>query len=489
MNAIRTSTLLSFVSFVALFFLLKLNSAVVLPDDIWMMYVEKFHDQPWLKPWTSHLENYRYTGVAASWLVYQLGIEYHNLNILWAFLLASGIAWCSYEFTRYCLLPRTVFPFMFAAVAFHGYFADVYQFPQSYLIFGMSLLFVAASLLALRVIKSTPLSVAVASLSILGSLTSYQAYSIVVLLAGAIRFFQSVIVLREDDKDAFWTLLRAIISFLIAAVIFLVLRKIISSDIGRPVSPENIISNFGTYLSEILSPFLYPKGLALIFPTYERIIYGLAILVVVSSGFILTIIRKSPFALLATVGMLTAVAFGPNPYNLFGAILWNSPRSMSPIAFFHVGCFLLLVTWFGLHSRQVLVLLGIFFVGLCLNSQTKLFSFNMMQMERDKLVVELITKDMQKYTDITKPTKLAVFSGVHGSIGDDGIKYMDYGAGAFERVWSNSRVFAVLTGYPFIALDRVPDGSCIRQLNDAKDWRIERVDDIIVVCMRATDAP
>lgn len=483
-----TLSMLSFISFVALFFLLKLNSVVVLPDDIWMMYVEKFHDQPWLKPWTSHLENYRYAGVAASWLVYQLGFEYHNLNLLWAFVLAGGLAWCSYEFNRYCLFPKDAFPFIFGAVAFHGYFADVYQFPQSYLIFGMSLAFVAGSLRILRLVESYPLSVAGAAITLIGSLTSYQAYSIVVLLACALRFYQSVIVLKTDNWEAFWTTSRAVLAFLVAAIGFLILRKIISADIGRPVSPENIISNLGIYSSEILAPFLNPGGLVVLFPTYERILYGLAMLIVVAAGAIISILRKSGFAMLATAGMIIAIAFGPNPYNLFGAILWNSPRSMSPIIFFHVGCLMLLVSWFSLHTHRALAFAGIVFVGLCLNSQVKLFSFNMMQMERDKLVVDLITKDIQKITDVTKPTKLAVFSGVHGSLGDDGIKYMDYSAGAFERGWSNSRVFAVLTGYPFIALDRVPEGACTTPLG-AEDWRIERVDDIIVVCMRATDAP
>ncbi|SCD22797.1 hypothetical protein [Brucella inopinata] len=485
MGTNRTITILSFTSFVALFFLLKLNSSVILPDDIWMMYVEKFHDQP--PPWTSHLENYRYAGVVASWFVHQLGFKYHSLNVLWALVLTGGMAWCSYEFNRYCLLPEHAFPFVFGAVAFYGYFADVYQFPQSYLIFGMSLSFVAVSLRILR-LDACPLSVAVAALAILGSLTSYQAYSLVVLLAGALRFYQSVIIFKKDNRDAFWMVLRAILAFLVAAIGFLILRKIINADIGRPVSPENVVSNLGAYSTEILSPFLNPKGLAVIFPTYERIVYGFAVFVAITVGCVLSILRKNPFALLATTGLIIAVAIGPNPYNLFGAILWNSPRSMSAMVFFHVGCLMVLVSWVGLPTYRITVFAAIFFIALCLNSQAKLFSLNMRQMERDKLVVHLITKDIQNITDITKPTKLAVFSGVHGSLGDDGIKYMDYGAGAFERVWSNSRVFAVLTEYPFIALDRAPVGSCAQPLG-VEDWRIERAGDVIVVCMRATDGP
>lgn len=453
------------------------TSHLTSPDDIALNALDP--SSP--KNWWAHFENYRYVMFSISRLLQQLGIAYATLMPLWVLVFTAGLVLACLAFVDYVQIPRSYLPAFIVAVTLHGFLSDIYQFPMSYLLWGMGWLFIATALFALKYIDGAA-GIIVASACSTLCLMSYQPFLLILLFAAALAYLNIWSRGKEFEHKAFAAAWKPIAVAILASAAFLLAIKIFNPNplIGRPVSMDNVWVNLNAYLAKIVDSFTDASSIGRIWPLHERVIYGAGIIAAVFVFGALAIRRRAISSMVAVAALLCAIVIMPSPFNLFTNVFWPTPRSMSSAVFFQIGILMLLYMRLPLPARRewiVMPALLVFFVISALN-QFALYAGMSNQMARDRAFAELILKDINTRVPITPETRIAVRSTGY-STAQNANAYMDAGLSAFSQGWSNWSFLHSASPTDF-RMAEVPEGACAMPITD---WVIERREDVVVVCM------
>ena len=429
----------------------------------------------------THWNNFRYFIVLISQPFLKYGIHYNEVMPVWVAVLIIGIITTCYSVLRYANLPMHFLPCFIALVTVHGYFTNIFYYPMSYSVFGFGFLFTGLALLCL-----TRFGVAWSLLSgmfVALALLSYQPAALVILFAASLSCINNSIQQKLAPSQVLKDAIRAPIAFIIGCVIFLVCVKLISDGNGRAISPSYFTANIPPYLSALKKILFGLNVVDNIYPVIQRIlffslnIFVLAIIILngkkVSIG----------TTLLALAAYVSAILIFPSPLNLFSDIFWPSPRSISALVFFELGLLFILLSKYGyLISKNAKIGAFIIFVAVSGIHQMKVYAGAKAQNLVDQFAARQILDQINAIAPITADTKIAVISSWKNGIVMNPYISMDNGQSAFDTTWSNNSILWLSSPVKYIRV-AAPQEAC-KADKSPKFWAIERIGDLIVVCMR-----
>lgn len=438
-------------------------------DNVRVMYNDIFFDD-W-PGWVGHLDNYRYAAAALAYVLYKTGIPYYDMIYLWVVLFAAALAWSSYEFVRFCRFPIYTVPFFILAVSANGYMSDMYLFSMVFNIYALAY---AAMALCLRVCRKIPNAVGylIATSLAFIALTSYQPTALILLFASAL--YTIHMGLSPIKAMSLREAIIPIIAFIISVLVFILIKQAFPLQTGRDASFYNIVGNLPHYIRFI--PKMLFEGMSPYTTRYEILVYAFAI---VSMSVMLLLkfgLSRDFQSILGLIALLCAISIIASPFSLFPSGFWPSPRQMSGSVFFFVGSIVLVSIYLPNRTINLMPYLAVAFIAVLITHQAKFFALMKGQDERDALAVAMIINEIKATNEISPNTKLAVSSTSNNDIRSG--KRLS----AFDTNWSNMEIFRILTGDFIKGADHAPEGSCLTAPETY--WRIEKNNDMIVVCMK-----
>lgn len=412
--------------------------------------------------------NYRYISAAIGYIIHHFGISYFDLLPFWVFLFATSIYLSSQQIVLFLGLSEDLIPFVTLSVASSAFFTDLYLFALTYSVYGIALMGVALALWACRKLPVVAAALTTTFCSLL-ILTSYQPLVLVLPFAGALKLLKSSLDNRFGLKEA----VLPVAGFVLSTFIYLSLIKLIGPENGRSVSSENVLKNLPSYIDTSIK--LIIEGNRHFNMRIQALIY-LGAMVLAFVALTIAIVRRPNLQnALALLSFISALAIYACPFALWGEFVWIDARMMASSIFFVSGCMAILFQMSPLPMRKPLKFVGLIFIVYSLYLQISYNSFAKGQDERDRFAVELITKEISRITTVTPNTKLAVMSTWQSGITSD------ERISAFNSDWSRTEIFRVITGN--FVVRPVPEKACLEPLG-LSSWRVEIVDDVVVVCMR-----
>ena len=247
---------------------------ILSPDNVAARYFELLGSPG---NWGDQLRNYRHVSALFYYLLYVVEIPYFSLMPIWCLILAGGLIWSSYEFTRYVGISRRYFAPFLVAVALHGYMADIYNFPMMDFTYGVGLVGVAAAMRAIRV-AAAPQGLALATASVLFTLLSYQPFALIVLTAAALTLVRRLLEEGDVDSSALHRELQLVCAFMAGVIIFLVI-KIAFGPEGRDASADYVWGHLRSYMVYIFDAHVLGGRNERFSPLHERLVYGISLLI------------------------------------------------------------------------------------------------------------------------------------------------------------------------------------------------------------------
>ncbi|KAB2792895.1 hypothetical protein F9K96_07160 [Brucella anthropi] len=465
------------VSVIGLISVISLFLGVNSPDDIH----QNAQSATSFSAIVTHWNNFRYFIVVISQPFLKFGVHYNEFMPLWVLSLVAGIAVTCFATLKYSRLPLSYLPFFIAIITVHGYFTNIFYYPMSYSVFGFGFLFTGLAVLCLAK-KGWLWTVPAAALVGL-ALMSYQPAALIILHAAALSYLARWLNDSEEFSDIFQDVIRAPIAFVGGVVIFLLTVKAFSDGTGRAVDPGNFFQNVPPYLhtlKEMLFGLTAPNN---IYPHIQRV----AVLIIFVVG-IVTVVRNLPRHSVYS-GFVAIAAFGcaflifPSPLNLFSDLFWPSPRSISASVFFIVGLLFILINWYREYLKsQWLLAVFVIFISVSAVHQIRVMSGAMAQNLVDEFAAKQILSDIGNFATVTPQTKIAVKSTWKNGVTINPYISNDNGLSAFSANWSNNNILWLNSQVKYTRV-LPPEHSCEENPSPPL-WRIEKIDDTIVVCMR-----
>ncbi|MFI3905595.1 glucosyltransferase domain-containing protein [Ochrobactrum sp. S1502_03] len=424
---------------------------------------------PW--HWIGQLSNYRYLNAALAWILFQNSINYYSLIYIWSVLFSISIVWACVEFCRFSDFDDKYIPIFTLLVITNGYFSDLYIFSMVFSAYAIAFASVAIALYSAR--KHEPIvGIIVSTLALTFCLMSYQVEALIALFAAS----SAAITASFAGKDTLpWKRILIIVpSFFLSIILFLIVKHFIGPTDGRGVNFSNVSGNLIDYLNKI--PEILTSGIEYYTSANEILFY----LIILSSSALLLIYKActspSYVSIVSFVSYVLAVLIIACPLSLMGDTVWIGARMMTASVFFFASLPLIFQKILGGKYSEAYLFIIIGFIAISIFNQVQFHTFMRGQDERDKLAVEMISRDIAKVVEVGRDTKLSVVQ-----INFPNRMMSDWRLSAFGAEWSRSKIFHVLTGR-FIEVSR-PDGSC-NNVDPQNDWAIELHDDVVVVCLQ-----
>lgn len=462
-NKLRTDYLI--ISVLTVMTLIYLYVPFLGNDNTHTIYGDIIHDDSY---WMGQYRNYRYVSALVGRIIYILNLQYYDFIYLWVLFFGLSIAYCCYEFIKFCKLPIGSTPFMIIAVASSGYMADLYAFSMVYMAYGFAYLGIALALRSIRCLSGV-YGVIFGILFSLVTIMSYQVTLLILLYASSITLLSSV---AADKKEPIAYILKPIFVFLITFLLFLAIKKLIGPSNGRSIVYSNISENIFNYIA--LTVKILTDGFGRI--NFKLEIYAQFIVILSSMYLVIRSLYKNLniYNALAFSAFAASILTLANPVTMIQSSFFAAPRQLTAGIFFPISCAIIIYTKIPIRFKPVAFLISVFFITAALYNQIDYLVHMRGQDERDRLAVELITNDISKISSIDNTTKLAVVSSPANFFNDQ------WRFSAFNTNWSRTEIFRVLTG-KFVKV-AAPKMAC--EVPDKAPWTIKKIDDIIVVCLQ-----
>lgn len=458
------------------FFLCICNFFIFNADDLYAHFSAEAKDSLVV----GNYGNYRYFIYALSCLLRWMSIDYFDNIIVVSLIYSFGLVYFCCQFSRYVGMKQEYTIFFCIAVAFHGFMADLSSFTMAYWNYGISWLAMGAALYCLRTNKGFPGTFAAIMLSVV-ALTSYQVAAQLLILAAGCAYLHATI-FKPEARPPWGVLLRPVFVYGASCALFLIMKKLLGPEWGRPVHFAALIHNINPYFINVWDEFFGGKYSS-IFPMHERFFYFISI-IFIFLYLIFGIIRKKEYHyFVSVIVVMVCLAFAENPFNLPFDVFWPSPRSLTCASFLHAALLVFaveIVTSYRPHFQKFFLYAGAFFLLLSVNNQARLFMERWQQTQRDIEVGNGILNDIQRVAGLYDGEKVAVISSWRNVAQLHTIAVMDYASSAFSTGWSPVPLLRKLSGAD-LQYASMQSSVCHRV---PVRWDVFKVGDVVVVCMQ-----
>ncbi|WP_415467914.1 hypothetical protein [Acetobacter persici] len=424
--------------------------------------------------------NYRYFILALSYAIRWLKINYFDNVIINSLLYSAGLIYFCYEFSRYVGISLKYIAFFCIAVAFQGFMADLSSFTMAYWNYGISWIAMGGALYFLRTSKNFWGLSAAIILSVI-TLTSYQVAAQLLILAAGCAYLYATLFKPKDSLflELTW---RPVFVYVVSCAIFLVMKKCIGPEWGRPVHFSALIHNIKPYFTDIFYQFFNGKYSS-IFPMHERFLYFSSILVISLYLICMLISKRNYCYFFALLSLAACLAFAENPFNLPFDLFWPSPRSLTCNSFLYPVLLIFVVQKIFSYHEQLqkpAFYLGAVFLLLSVNNQAGLFMERREQTQRDIEIGNAVLSDIKNVAGIYNGEKISVVSSWRNIAQLNTIAVMDYASSAFTTGWSPVPLLRKLSGADLRSVS-MPASVCPRE---PERWDVLKINDVVVVCMK-----